>query len=508
MPFLGIDVGTSGTKALILGDGQNILATAEAPHELLTPKPGWSEQHPEEWWTATQSAVRSALRRAKVNGRDIRAIGLSGQMHGSVFLDKSGNVLRPALLWNDQRTAAQCADIEQKAGGRAALLKMVSNPALTGYTAPKILWLRKHEPKKFARCAHVLLPKDYLRYRLTGDYASDVSDASGTLLLNVRTRSWHTGLMATLDLDPGLFPRLVESPDITGQLTAQAATALGLATGTPVVGGAGDQAAGAVGTGTVIAGLVSVALGTSGVVFTSTDQPVDDLEGRMQTMCHAAPNLWCVFGCMLSAGGAWQYLRNTLFPEQVAKAKDPGSVYAAMMASAARAPVGSENLLFLPYLTGERCPHADPNARGAFVGLTPRHSRDHLLRAGLEGINFGLREQMVILRGMGLRMNEIRAQGGGARSAFWRQMMADMFAAPVNTIAVSEGAALGAALLAAVGVKHFADVASACRATIRVAETVRPRAPVVKQYAALADRYAVLYQTLKPFFATDVTPHG
>lgn len=500
MALLGLDIGTSGTKALLLDESGKVLAAAESPHELLTPKPGWTEQDPEGWWTACQKATKAVLKKAGIKGSAIRGIGLSGQMHGSVFLDGRGKVLRPALLWNDQRTAKQCADIEKAAGGRDKLIEMVANPALTGFTAPKILWFRENEPKKFEKCRQVLLPKDYIRYRLTGEFVSEVSDASGTLLLDVKSRSWHTGLISTLGLDGDLLPPVVESQAITGEVTAEAAKLLGVNEGIPVVGGGGDQAAGAVGTGVVLPGLVSASMGTSGVIFATSGQPQTDPRGRVHTMCHAIPDTWCVFGCMLSAGGSFQWLRNTLFPAQVKAAKDAGDLYPCMIEEAEMAPPGSENLVFLPYLTGERCPHPDPMARGAFVGFTPRHGRAHMLRAALEGITFGMREQIMIFREMGIPVDQVRASGGGARSAFWRQMQADMYQAPVVTINVSEGAALGVAILAAVGVGDYKSVPEATRAIIKVKEQSKPAKKAAAYYDKAYARYAALYPALKGVF--------
>jgi xylulokinase len=500
MAFLGIDVGTSGTKTLLLSDKGKVLATAESPHAMLTPKPGWSEQHPEEWYRAAAKATRAVMKKARLKPADVRAVGFSGQMHGSVFLDARGKVLRPALLWNDQRTAAQCAEIESKAGGRAALLEMVSNPALTGFTAPKILWLQQNEPAKYEKCRQILLPKDYLRFRMTGEFATEVSDASGTLLLDVKARAWHDRLIGILEIDRALLPRVVESHEVTGALSAAAAKDFGIAPGIPVVGGAGDQAAGAVGTGVVQPGLVSASMGTSGVIFAASPGPQTDPEGRVHTMCHAVPNTWCVFGCMLSAGGSFQHLRHTLFPDQLRKLKDPGELYPAMIREAQSAPAGSEGLFYLPYLTGERCPHPDPKARAAFIGLTPRHGRAHLLRATLEGITFGMREQIDIFRQMGIPISQVRANGGGARSEFWRQLQADMYDAPVVTISVAEGAALGAAILAAVGAGAYRSVQEICREIIQIRHTSRPNKKSAAFYAEQYSRYAELYPALRGWF--------
>ena len=502
MTFLGLDIGTSGTKALLLSDDGHVLAAAESPHTLLTPKPGWTEQQPEEWWKACALATKAVLKKAKLKGSEVRGIGLSGQMHGSVFLDGGGKVLRPALLWNDQRTAAQCREIEERTGGREAVIQMVSNPALTGFTAPKILWFRENEPAKYEKCRQILLPKDYIRYRLTGEYCSEVSDASGTLLLDVKARAWHREMLSKLEIDLALLPRVVESQEITGKLSPAAAEYFGLSAGIPVVGGGGDQAAGAVGTGVVLPGLVSAAMGTSGVIFAASPGPQTDPQGRVHTMCHAVPNMWCVFGCMLSAGGSFQYMRNTLFAEEAKKAKDPGQIYPRMIAEAEKAPAGSENLFFLPYLTGERCPHPDPNARGGFIGLTPRHNRSHLLRATLEGITFGMREQIDIFRQMGIPIEQVRASGGGARSEFWRQLQADMYKAPVVTINVSEGAALGAAILAAVGGRAFSSVPEACKGIIRVKDKSKPAKKAMDLYDRQYRNYAALYPALKGWYAS------
>ena len=502
--FLGLDIGTSGTKALLLSDSGAVFA-AESPHEMLTPRPGWTEQNPEEWWAAAIKAAKKALKKSGMEAKQIAAIGLSGQMHGSVFMDGGAKVLRPALLWNDQRTGAQCRQITEKAGGREQLISMTANPAMTGFTAPKILWFMQQEPAKYARCRHVLLPKDYIRYRLTGEYASDVSDASGTLLLDVRRRCWHGELIGRLGIDRALLPPLVESPQVTGRVTALASRQTGLPEGIPLVGGAGDRAAGAVGTGVVSAGLVSAAMGTSGVIFAAVQEPRVDPQGRVHTMCHAIPDTWCVFGCMLSAGGSFQWLRNLLFAEEIRqltrKRKDPGELYGRLIAQAEKSIPGAENLYFLPYLTGERCPHPDANARGCFIGLTPRHSLKEITRSVLEGITFGMRQQVEILRAMNVEIRQVRASGGGARSGFWRQMQADMYDAPVVTINACEGAALGAAILAGVGWGMWPGVKEATQEIIRIKDVTKPAKRSAVFYAEQARRYATLYPALRQTFA-------
>jgi xylulokinase len=491
--LLGIDIGTSGTKTVVCTDEGVVVATATAPHPIASPRPGWSEQDPLDWWAAVVAATRAVLRKAKLKGGDIGAVGLSGQMHGSVFLANGTKPLRPAILWNDQRTAEQCAEIESKAGGRARLIELVGNPALTGFTAPKILWVRQHQPKIYARAKHVLLPKDYVRLCLTGEYATEVSDASGTLLLDVANRRWSDELLGLLQIDRSLLPSVSESPEVTGRLTAAAAAELGLAVGTPVVGGAADNAAGAVGSGVVTAGIVSAILGTSGVVFAHSDQPVRDPLGRVHTMCHAVPGKWCVFGCMLSAGGSFQWFRNNLAGGETAAAKrSKADPYDLLVAEAATAPAGSEGLFFLPYLTGERCPHPDPLARGGWVGLTARSTRATMIRSLLEGVTFGMRDALEIIRGMGIGVAQVRATGGGARSAFWRQLQADVYNAPLVLTNAAEGPAYGAALLAGVGTGAWASVEQACASSIRAVTKVSPN----KRSAAVYDRHYAVYDQL------------
>jgi xylulokinase len=499
--LLGIDIGTSGTKTLVCDEDGKVLATAMAEHPISSPRPGWSEQDPQDWWDATCKATKAVLKKAGVKAADVGGIGLSGQMHGSVFLGDGPKPLRPALLWNDQRTAEQCAEIESKAGGREALIELVANPALTGFTAPKILWVRQHEPKVYAKTKHVLLPKDYVRYRMTGEYATEVSDASGMLLLDVANRTWSDKLLGLLDIDKSLLAKLHESPEVTGTLHAEGAGALGLKEGIPVVGGAGDQAAGAVGNGIVTAGIVSATLGTSGVVFAHSDVPTRDPGGRVHTMCHAVPGKWCVFGCMLSAGGSFQWLRNQLGQAEVQKAKkgnwDP---YELLVAAAEEAPPGCEGLFFLPYLTGERCPHPDPNARGGWVGVTARTTRDMLIRSVLEGITFGMRDALEIMKQMDIATKEVRASGGGARSAFWRQLQADVYNTPIVLTNATEGPAYGVALLAGVGTGVWKSVEEACRSCIKQTEKVTPNRKSAATYEPYYRTYDKLYFDLKDRF--------
>jgi xylulokinase len=500
--LIGIDVGTSGTKSLLCTDRGEIRASATVEYPCYQPKPLWSEQHPADWWKATVVSVRKLLKSARVKGSEVQGIGLSGQMHGAVFLDKTGKVLRPAILWNDQRTGAECEEITRKVGGKR-LLQLVSNPALTGFTAPKILWVRKHEPRVYEKARKILLPKDYIRFRMSGEYATEVSDASGTLLLNVRERLWCKPLLSLLGIDADLLPDCYESEEVSARVSAEAAKELGIPAGTPIVGGGGDQAAGAVGNGIVRTGAISATLGTSGVVFAYADKVQTDPLGRAHTFCHAVRGKWHVMGVMLSAGGSFQWYRNVLGEsERVLAKKRKVDPYAILCEEAALAPAGSEGLFFLPYLTGERTPHANPHAKGAWIGLTARHNKSHLIRSLLEGVTFGMRDSLEIIRELKIPVKQIRVSGGGARSAFWRRMQADVYGQSVCTINASEGPAFGVALLAGVGTGAFKTIHEACDATIRLTSTTKPR----RKEKALYDRaYPVfqgLYRSLKDDFDT------
>lgn len=500
--YLGIDVGTSGTKTLAMREDGRIVSSATVEYPLYSPKPGWSEQDPEDWWQATLKSVRQVLRDGKIKPGNISGIGLSGQMHGSVFLDRDHQVIRPALLWNDQRTAAECDEIEAKAGGRKKLIRMVANPALTGFTAPKILWLRNHEKRNYARTKQVLLPKDYVRFRLTGEFATEVSDASGTLLLDVKRRRWCKPLLDKLEIDRDLLPKVYESEEVSGELSAIAAKQLGLAAGVPVVGGGGDQAAGAIGNGIVRRGAISATMGTSGVVFAHSDEVQTDPEGRVHTFCHAVRDKWHVMGVVLSAGGSFQWYRNQLGEAEIRAAKrkkvDP---YELLTEQAAAAPPGCEGLYFLPYLTGERTPHADPHARGAWIGLSLRHGRPHLIRSVMEGATYAMRDCLEIIKGMKIPVREIRLSGGGARSKFWRQMQADIYGQKVVTINAEEGPAYGVALLAAAGTGAYKDVVEACGAAIRVNSSTAPVTKSKAIYNRAYPLYGRLYQSLKDDYA-------
>lgn len=491
MYLLGIDIGTSGVKALLIDRAGKVVASASESYPLLTPQPLWAEQEPDDWWHATCQVVRRVLGDSGIAASEIQGMGLSGQMHGSVFLDENGESIRPALLWCDQRTAAECAWITERIGERK-VLETTLNPVLTGFQAGKIIWLRQHEPENYARVNQVLLPKDFIRYRLTGESATEVSDASGTALFDVPRRDWAYEMLDALELPRAWFPKVYESPEITGRITAQAAQATGLAEGTPVVGGAGDQAAGAVGVGVVQSGRASVSVGTSGVVFAHLDTPQVDAQYRTHTFCHAVPGAWHVMGVMLMAGGAFQWYRETFAPT---------TDFDTLVQEAAGVAAGAENLLFAPYLSGERTPYPDPQARGAFVGLTIAHTRAHCTRAVLEGVAFGLRDSLEILKAMGVPLQELRLTGGGAKSAVWRQILASVFGQPVYTLQAEEGPAYGVALLAGVGTGIWQSVPEACAATVQIAAQTEPVPEHVPPYETLYARYRRLYPALREFWS-------
>ena len=492
--FLGVDIGTSGTKTILIDERGRILAEASASYKLYHPRPLWSEQNPDDWWKATVKTIREVVAVAGKPASSIKAIGLSGQMHGSVFLDKDDKVIRPALLWNDQRTAEECEEIETRAGGRRALIRMVANPALTGFTAPKILWLRNHEPRNYARLNKVLLPKDDVRRRLTGEYATEVSDASGMLLLDVKKRQWSTKLLGKLDLDASLLGKVYESEDVTGCLTKKAAKTLGLTTDCVVVGGAGDCAANAVGTGVVRSGVLSTSIGTSGVMFVHSNEVQVDPEGRLHTFCHAVRGKWHMMGVNLCAGGSLQWFAENLCAEI------GENVYEVLNREAARANPGSDGLYFLPYLAGERTPHADPDARGCFVGLTLAHQRAQIARSIMEGVTYSMRDSLEIIRSMNVPVKQVRVSGGGSKSKLWRQLQADVFGTKAVTINAEQGPAYGVALLAAVGAGAYANIQQACSATIRETSSTAVDRKTKRVYDARFPVYQNLYQSLKGDF--------
>ena len=497
--LLGIDIGTSGAKVIAIDEGGRLVATAGREYPLLTPRPLWAEQHPETWWEAVVACTREVLQ--TVPAEEIAGIGLSGQMHGLVALDDAGEVLRPAILWCDQRTQQQC-DFITEVVGRETLVRETCNPVLTGFTAPKIMWVREHEPEVYERARMFLLPKDYIRWRLTGAYATEVSDASGTSLLNVPQRRWSDEVLGALGIPREHLPAVFESPHVSANVDRQGAQATGLLHGTPVVGGGGDQAAGAVGNGIVQSGVISVTTGTSGVVFAFADQPVVDEKLRVHTFCHAVPGKWHVMGVMLAAGGSLQWYRDALGEEEkVVAARMNSDPYELITRQAATIAPGCEGLLFLPYLSGERTPHPDPLARGAFIGLTLRHTRCHMARAIMEGVAFGLRDSLEILKKLDVSIGNVRASGGGARSEVWRQIQADVFGLPLSTISVDQGPALGAALLAGVGVGIYGSVEEACSTVIKVQGTTSVLEENTVLYESLYHLYRQGYPTLQGTFA-------
>ena len=494
MKFLGIDVGTGGTRALVIDPAGRIVGSATSEHvPFATPRPGWAEQDPADWWRATGEAVRGALSDAGIDGAAIAAVGFSGQMHGSTLLDDTDQVVRPALLWCDQRTGAECDAITATVGA-ARLIELTLNPALTGFTLPKLLWVRRHEPALWARVRSVLLPKDYVRFRLTGDRATDVADASGTLLFDVANRRWSAEVAGALDIDLALLPRAFESPDVTGTVNAAGAAATGLRAGTPVVAGGGDQAAGAVGMGIVEAGLVSATIGTSGVVFAATSKPALDPKGRVHTFCHAVPGMWHVMGVTQGAGLSLRWLRDMM---------GGGLTYDQLCEAATGVPPGCDGARWTPYLMGERTPHLDPGARAALAGLTASHTRGHLVRAVLEGVTFSLQDSFAIFAEMGVPVSGVRLGGGGAKSPLWRQIQADVYGHTAEIVEAEEGAAYGAAILAGVGAGAWPSVDGACKAIVKVASRVPPSPVAVAALRAVYADWRRIYPALKGVGATD-----
>ncbi len=490
--FLGLDLGTSACKAVILQEDGAVLGAGSAEYPVIQPQPTWAEQDPTCWWDGACRAIRQALSAATVDGAAIGAVGLTGQMHGAVTLDGSHWVVRPAIIWSDQRSAPQAEHLERTIG-MERVVSLVANPPLPNFTATKLLWIAENEPELFARIRHVVLPKDYIRLRLTGTLATDVSDASGTLCFDVVRRQWSQQACAQFAIPLEWWPEVSESPVVTAWVSPTAAEQTGLRAGTPVVGGAGDQAASAVGSGIVRSGLVSVTIGTSGVVFAATDQVIRDPQGRLHTFCHAVPGQWHVMGVTQSAGGSLAWWRSAIAPEDVP--------YDAFLASAASVPPGADGLVFLPYLMGERTPHTDPYARGVFFGLTPMHTRGHMTRAVLEGVSQSMRDCLELILDLGCPVQEVRMTGGGARSALWCQIQADIFARPIHVLRGAEGPASGAAILAAVGAGAFADVTEAASVLVERGAQTRPEPDAVAAYIEQGETYRALYQALKPLFA-------
>jgi xylulokinase len=489
--LLGIDLSTSTAKALIINIQGQVIGVGSTPLSVSTPKPLWSEQDPEAWWQGTIASIRQVLEKTGVSSSQIAAIGLTGQMHGLVVLDENGKVLRPAVLWNDQRTGEQCDEIRARIG-KEQLIQTTGNDALTGFTAPKILWVKEHEPEIFAKICHILLPKDYIRYRLTDIFAMDKADGSGTILFDLKQRTWSQEILAALDIPRQWLPPTYEGPEFTGHVSPEASELTGLKAGTPVVAGGGDQSAQAVGVGAVRPGVIALTVGTSGVVFATTPSALVEPQGRLHAFCHAVPGMWHFMGVMLSAAGSLQWYRDTLAPDVS---------FDDLLKEAETVPAGCEGLQFLPYLSGERTPYPDPLARGAFIGLTTRHQRGHMTRAVLEGVSFGLKDSFQLIQHAGLgRITQVRASGGGMKGALWRQILADVLETELVELNTSEGAGFGAALLAGVGAKIWPDVPSACDATIQVTRLTKPNSKNIEVYRKSYFIYRSLYPSLKSQF--------
>lgn len=496
--MLGIDIGTTGARALLVNEKGHVVDTAKEEYPLLTPRPGWAEQDPQEWWKAAARVVRQLVD-SGVSPSKIAAVGLSGQMHGLVPMDAADRPLRPALLWCDQRPVAECAAIEKKLGAR--LVATASNPALTGFTAPKILWMKRNEPGLYKRMDYFLLPKDFVRFHLTGERVTDISDASGTLMVDVSKGAWAPELIQDMGIKTKILPPIVGSAEVCGRVTADAARATGLQEGTPVVGGGADNTCAAVGTGIVRPGLISSSIGASGVIFAHTEKLHVDPKTRVHSFNHSVPGKFYLMGVMLSAGLSFRWFRDTFGADEIAREKETGrDAYDHLARLAQKAAPCCEGLLFLPYLNGERTPHKDPYARGVWFGVSTRHKREHMVRSVMEGIVFGLKDSLDIMESLGIEIDQVRATGGGAKNAFWRQMQADVFGRPVMTLNHDEGPGYGAALLAGVGAGLYPGVAEAAEATVRVESTCEPREWFTEKYSEAHARFKHLYQSLKEDF--------
>lgn len=499
--LIGVDLGTSGTKTVLFDENGTVLASAAVEYPLYQPKNGYAEQEPDDWWNATVETIRAVLVKSGIDKTEVKSIGLSGQMHGLVMLDKEGKVIRRSIIWADQRTSAECDEITAKVG-KERLIEITANPALTGFTASKILWVRNHEPENYERCAHILLPKDYVRFRLTGEFATEVSDASGMQLLDVPNRCWSSEVLEKLEIDGSLLARVYESPEITGKISCEAAKATGLSEQTLVVGGAGDNAAAAVGTGVVHDGKAFTTIGTSGVVFAHTSEISIDPKGRVHTFCCAVPGAWHVMGVTQAAGLSLKWFRDQFCSGEIETAKQLGiDPYVLMDKEAETVPIGANRLLYLPYLMGERTPHLDPNCRGAFVGLSAIHTRRDMLRAVMEGVSYSLRDCMEILKEMGVSAEDMMACGGGGSSPLWRKMLADLYGCPVKTTDSKEGPALGVAILAGVGAGIYSSVEEGCDVLIHTDKVQLPEAERTAEYDKYYQLYRKLYGALKENFA-------
>ncbi|MBQ6789670.1 MAG: xylulokinase [Clostridia bacterium] len=498
---IGIDIGTSGTKTVMFDKNGAKIASATVEYPLYQPQNGWAEQDAADWWRASAESCKTVIEESGIDPHDVAAVGLSGQMHGLVMLDGEGNVLRRSIIWCDGRTAEECKMIEDTVG-RERLIEITANPALTGFTASKIMWVKRHEPEIFERCRKILLPKDYVRFMLTGEAASDVSDASGMQLMDIKNRCWSEEVCEKLGIGMDMLGKLYESPDISGYVTEEASRLTGLPAGTPVVAGAGDNAAAAVGMGVVRDGRAFTTIGTSGVVFAHTDEMNIDPEGRVHTFCCAVPGAWHVMGVTQAAGLSLRWLRDTVCTDEAARAEAEGvDPYVIMDAEAESSPIGASRLLYLPYLMGERTPHLDPNARGAFVGLSAMHTRGDMIRAVMEGVCYSQADSLAVLNGMGADIDNMLICGGGAKSALWIGMLADVYGIPCGRIESDEGPALGAAILAMVGAGIYPTVGAACDAVVKLRDVADPDADRHAEYMKYYGIYKNLYGHLKDDFA-------
>jgi xylulokinase len=492
--FIGIDIGTTGAKAVLMDVNGVVVTTATIEYQMFTPHPLWAEQNPDDWWNATCKSIQNVLSQSKINVGDVKGVGLTGQMHGLVTLDKDGKVLYPCIMWNDQRTSVECKEITDKIGFKN-LLSITGNQVLPGFTAPKILWLRKNKPDIYSKINKVLLPKDYIRFKLTNEFFSDVSDASGTLLLNVKERKWSQEILNKLEIPIEWLPEVVESISQTGSITKQASDLTGLIEGTPVFAGGGDQAAGGIGAGVVKEGIVSIVLGTSGVVFTHSDKYRIEPEGKLHAFCHSAPEKWHLMGVTLSAAGSFRWYRDTFaYEEKLVAQKSSKDVYEILTNKASTIPAGSEGLFFLPYLSGERTPYSDPNAKGAFIGLSVRHTKAHLTRSVLEGVAYSLKDCFELISNLGIKAESLIISGGGAKSKLWRSIIADVFNAEIKTLTCTEGAPYGAAILAAVGSGNYKNVNEACEKILKIDSKIEPD----KKRASIYNDFYSIYKQLYP----------
>lgn len=494
--FIGIDIGTSGAKAVLINVEGEIITTVTNNYPMQNPHPLWAEQNPEDWWKATKKSISEIIQKNKINAENIKGLGLTGQMHGLVSLDKNGNIVYPCIMWNDQRTADECEEITSKIGFEN-LLKIIGNPVLPGFTAPKLLWLKKNKPEAYNKINKILLPKDYIRFRLTNVFCTDLSDASGTSLLNVEQRKWSDEILEKLNIPKDWLPNLLESVEICGSITKEASDATGLSVGTPVIAGGGDQAAGGIGSGCIKEGVVSIVLGTSGVVFTQTDKFRNEPQGKLHAFCHAVPGKWNLMGVTLSAAGSFKWYKETFFTKFSGSSEDP---YDILTESAGLVLPGSEGLIYLPYLSGERTPFSDPDAKGSFVGFTLRHSMAHFTRAVLEGVSYSLKDCFELISSMGIQADKIVISGGGAKSKLWRSIIADLFGVEITTLSCTEGVPFGAAILAATGTGYYKNISEACGSILKTGSTTTPDKDKFKLYNDYYSAYKELYPELKTTF--------